>query len=331
MIETAIKKLSPDASQPADQAVLAEAAELLRGGDLLAFPTETVYGLGALASDSRAVARLYQVKGRPAFNPLITHIADTDTAFQLGKPTQLAIKLAAAFWPGPMTMVLEKQPFCPVSQLATAGLDSIALRVPANPLARQLLARLGAPIVAPSANPSGQLSPSTASHVAAGLGGQLRLILDGGPCEKGLESTIIDARGDRPEILRPGPVTAEMLADLGVSPLPSATAPASQSGPEQPLSPGQLASHYAPEKPLRLNARTRQTGEWLIGFGQLAPVCDANLSEQGDLIEAAARLFDLLHAADATGCQAISIAPIPQDGLGAAINDRLRRAATPKA
>ena len=331
MIATEIKKLSPDASQPADQAVLADAAELLRGGELIAFPTETVYGLGALASDSRAVARLYQMKGRPAFNPLIAHIADAGAAFQLGKPTRLAERLADAFWSGPLTLVLEKQAACPVSQLATAGLDSIALRVPANALARQLLARTGAPIVAPSANPSGQLSPSTASHVAAGLGGALRLILDGGPCEKGLESTIIDARSDRPVILRPGPVTAEMLADLGMPPLPSPRPPAGQTEPDQPLAPGQLASHYAPTKPLRLNARTRQPGEWLIGFGTLAPDCDANLSESGDLTEAAARLFDLLHAADTADCEGIAITPIPQDGLGAAINDRLQRAAAPKA
>lgn len=328
MIATEIKKLSPDASLAANQAVLADAADLLRGGDLLAFPTETVYGLGALASDSRAVARLYQLKGRPAFNPLIAHISDAEAAFGLGKPTRLAEKLAAAFWPGPLTLVLEKQPDCPVSQLATAGLDSIALRVPANQLARQLLAHLGAPIVAPSANPSGQLSPSTAAHVAAGLGGELRLILDGGPCEKGLESTIIDARGDRPVILRPGPVTAEMLADLGMPPLPN---PAARNQMDQPLAPGQLASHYAPKKPLRLNAVARQGDEWLIGFGQLIAGCDANLSETGDLIEAAARLFDLLHTADTTNCQRIAIAPIPEDGLGAAINDRLQRAAAPKA
>lgn len=326
MIATEIKKLSPDASLAADRAVLADAADLLLAGELVAFPTETVYGLGALASNSGAIARLYQTKGRPAFNPLIAHISDAEAAFRLGKPTQLAETLAAAFWPGPLTLVLEKKPDCPVSQLATAGLDSIALRVPANPLARQLLAQLGAPIVAPSANPSGQLSPSTADHVAAGLGGEVRLILDGGPCEKGLESTIIDARSDRPVILRPGPVTAEMLTALGQ---PSSPGQPISSG--QPISPGQLASHYAPQKPLRLNAITAQQGEWLIGFGRLAPACDVTLSESGDLTEAAARLFDLLHAADAADCQRIAIAPIPEDGLGAAINDRLRRAASPKA
>ncbi len=310
------------------------ASALLATGQLVAFPTETVYGLGADATDAAAVARIFSAKQRPAFNPLISHVANPKAAFSLGIETPLARVLADAFWPGPITLVLDRYPDCPVAMLTTAGLNKIALRVPAHDVACQLLSAFDKPVAAPSANPSGRISPSTADHVLSGLGGKIDLVLDGGPCQSGLESTVIDASGKDPVLLRPGGITRldieTALATAGLNVKLLTAGPLGMSA--QPLAPGQLASHYAPRAPLRLMAKDAVIDEELIGFGPIkgAGRLSLNLSPGSNMIEAAANLFAMLHAADRSGASKIAVAPIPDTGLGEAINDRLRRAAAPR-
>lgn len=306
-----------------------EAACVLRGGGLVAFPTETVYGLGADAGNAAAVARLYRAKGRPSFNPLIAHIADVNAARALGRFTADAEKLADAFWPGPLTLLLPKHPGCDVADLATAGLDSIALRVPHHGFARALLSAFGAPIVAPSANRSGHISPTTAAHVAADLAERIDLIVDGGPVAVGVESTIVSFLGE-PTLLRPGGIArADIERVLGRS--LANHAPAND---DAPLAPGLLASHYAPRIPLRLEAIHVESGEALLAFGpgliRGLPLATLNLSPSGDLAEAAANLFGHLRRLDRSGAIGIAAAPVPHHDLGEAINDRLRRAAAPR-
>ncbi|NDW45260.1 L-threonylcarbamoyladenylate synthase [Ruegeria sp. PrR005] len=304
----------------ADRAGIARAAELLRAGELVAFPTETVYGLGGDARNGRAVAAIYAAKGRPSFNPLIAHVADVETASRYVIWTEAADKLASAFWPGPLTLVLPLREGHGISELVTAGLDTLAVRVPAHPLAQALLAAFGGPVAAPSANPSGRISPTTAAHVHAGLDGRIAAVLDGGSCGVGLESTIIGLNGN-PALLRPGGLAAEEIeAVLGQPLTRHATGDAVSA-------PGQLLSHYAPRGAVRMGASAAQGNEVLLGFGPMA--CDENLSPTGDLTEAAANLFAALHRLDATG-RPIAVAPVPEHGLGAAINDRLRRAAAPR-
>jgi len=308
-------------------ASIARAAAVLRAGGLVAFPTETVYGLGADATNDRAVARIFEAKGRPRFNPLICHFPDTAAAAGAVRFDARARALAEAFWPGPLTLVLPRAADCPASLLCSAGLDSLAVRVPDQPLARALLQAVGRPLAAPSANRSGRVSPTTAAHVAAELEGRIELILDGGPCRVGLESTVVSLLGEAPLLLRPGGLPAEALAEV-LGALPAAPAE------DAPLaSPGMLASHYAPERPLRLNARSLRPDEALLAFGPAVP-SDAgplvNLSPAGDLREAAARLFAALRELDRPGVAAIAVMPIPERGLGRAINDRLRRAAAPR-
>ncbi len=318
-----------DAVKDSGQAV-ALAARVLGAGGLVAFPTETVYGLGADASNGRAVARLYEAKGRPAFNPLIAHVADLTAAHALGRFNSVAERLAAAFWPGPLTLVLPKTPDCPVADLATAGLDSVAIRVPDHPLAHALLAAFGKPIVAPSANRSGHVSPTTAAHVLADLRGRIELIVDGGPTRMGLESTIV-ACLDGPVLLRPGALARTDIERVIGRPLGSPPA----SSDAAPVAPGQLASHYAPCARLRLEATSIEDGEGLLAFGSVLPANAEhaarvlNLSPGGDLIEAAANLFSHLRTLDAAVSQ-IAVMPVPQSGLGEAINDRLARAAAPR-
>jgi L-threonylcarbamoyladenylate synthase len=304
---------------------IAEAARLIRAGELVAFPTETVYGLGADATSDLAVARIFEAKARPRFNPLIAHLAEADgaEAFAVFSPT--ARRLARRFWPGPLTLVLPRAVDCRISELASAGLDTVALRVPAHAVARALLARIGRPVVAPSANPSGRISPTTAAHVVAGLGDRIAMVLDGGPCAVGLESTVIgfDA-ADRPVLLRPGGLAAEAI-EAEVGPLATAGDDAGA-----PRSPGRLASHYAPSLPLRLGATALADDEALLAFGPDVPaggMACLNLSARGDLVEAAANLFRHLHALEASGARAIATMAVPDEGLGRAINDRLARAA----
>jgi L-threonylcarbamoyladenylate synthase len=316
---------------------IAAAVRCLDAGGLVAFPTETVYGLGADAANGEAVARLYDAKGRPAFNPLISHVLDGAAAQRLGQFRAAAESLAKAFWPGPLTLVLPKQSDCRVAELATAGLDTIAVRVPDHPVARALLAAFGRPIVAPSANRSGHVSPTTAQHVLADLRGRIDLIVDGGPTLVGVESTII-ACLDEPLLLRPGGVPRAAIEQVLGRPLaePAAASPAYDEG-EAPIAPGQLASHYAPRAPLRLEVHTVAPGEMLLAFGPDLPAGAEhaarvlNLSRRGDLIEAAANLFSHLRALDAAGGSVIAVMPIPHAGLGEAINDRLMRAAAPRA
>lgn len=305
-------------------ASIAAAAALIRAGQPVAVATETVYGLAADATNGAGVAAIYAAKGRPAFNPLIVHVGDLAAAERLGRFGPVERALAAVFWPGPLTILVPRRADCPVASLATAGLASIAIRVPAHRAIRALIAAAGVPLAAPSANASGRISPTTAAHVAASLGGAAALIVDDGPAAAGLESTIVQIGADGVTILRPGPVTAGQLAavsGLAVAPLGSAPPPGI-------AAPGQLASHYAPAKPLRLAARDFAADEWGIGFGVLDG--DDNLSANGDLTAAAARLFDALHRADASDRRAIAVASVPMDGLGAAINDRLARAAAPR-
>lgn len=307
--------LAPDAPG------FARAAEILGDGGLVAFPTETVYGLGGDARNDRAVARIFEAKGRPRFNPLIVHVPDTAAARALVEWPHEAEILASAFWPGPLTLVLPLKPGHGLSPLVTADLPTLAIRVPAHPVAQQLLTRFGGPVAAPSANPSGRISPTTAAHVLAGLSGRIAAVMDGGACGVGLESTIVGLAG-RPAILRYGGLPAEALEDALGHPLAT-------HGPGDPLSaPGQLASHYAPGARVRLNATEKHPGELLLGFGPVA--CDLNLSPSGDLVEAAAMLFGHLHLLDAEGAETIAVSPIPDTGLGRAINDRLRRAAAPR-
>ena len=312
--------------RPADDDALEAAAGILRAGGLVAFPTETVYGLGADATDDRAVAAIFEAKGRPRFNPLIVHLPEAAAADGLVVLDDRARALAGRFWPGPLTLVLPRAAGCPVSLLASAGLDSLALRVPGHPLAEDLLRRTGRPLAAPSANRSGEVSPTTAAHVARSLGDRVPLILDGGPCPLGLESTVVDLTGRRPVLLRPGAVTREALE--------AALGPVAGPGSAEAIrSPGQLSSHYAPGLPLRLEAREAGPNEALLAFGPKPPAGAAvtlNLSPAGDLTEAAANLFAHLHALDRPELGAIAVMPIPETGLGAAINDRLRRAAAPR-
>ncbi|CAN0254361.1 unnamed protein product [Phaeothamnion confervicola] len=312
----------------ADPASIAAAAAALRQGALVAFPTETVYGLGADACHGEAIARLYAAKGRPAFNPLIAHVADLDAARRLAVFDAEAEKLAAAFWPGPLTLVLPKRPDCPVAALALAGLDSIAIRVPSHPVAQALLAAFRGPVVAPSANRSGHVSPTSAAHVLADMRGRIELILDAGNCEVGVESTIVAMLG-APTLLRPGGLPREEIERVLGHALAS---PSTDEADDAPLAPGMLASHYAPKARVRLDASAPRPGEALLAFGE-APKFDGttlNLSPRGDLIEAAANLFSHLRALDASGATAIAVMPVPHQGLGDAINDRLARAAAPK-
>ncbi|MCC6778817.1 MAG: threonylcarbamoyl-AMP synthase [Hyphomicrobiales bacterium] len=315
---------------PAEPPAIARAARALAAGELVAFPTETVYGLGADATNGEAVARLYQAKGRPSFNPLIAHIADTATARSLACFDDVAEKLAVAFWPGPLTLVLPRSPTCPVSDLATAGLETIALRVPAHPVARSILTAFGGPVVAPSANRSGHVSPTSAQHVLDDLGGQIALIIDGGTAPLGLESTIVGCLGT-PRLLRPGALPRQDIERI----VPLAPMDVPPAGERAPTAPGQLASHYAPRAQLRLGAASVRPGEALLAFGPLPTgaeqaVAIRNLSARGDLIEAAANLFAHLRALDAAGAAAIAVMPVPNEGLGEAINDRLLRAAAPR-
>jgi L-threonylcarbamoyladenylate synthase len=314
-------------------AATAEAARILAAGGLVAFPTETVYGLGADATDGSAVARLYAAKGRPSFNPLIAHVTDAAAARRLARFEADAARLAEAFWPGPLTLVLPKADSCPVSELATAGLDTIAVRVPRHAVAQELLAAFGRPVVAPSANRSGHVSPTTAAHVLADLSGRVDLIVDGGATPVGVESTIVACLGE-PSLLRPGGVPREDIERVLGHPLAEVAAGIAVE--DAPLAPGMLASHYAPHTRMRLNAHRVETGEALLAFGP-ATVAGAqqavktlNLSPRGDLIEAAANLFSHLRALDAAKATMIAVMPLPQDGLGEAINDRLQRAAAPR-
>lgn len=301
-----------------DDEAIGQAADLIRAGQTVAVPTETVYGLAADATDAEAVARIYAAKGRPSFNPLIVHVADRDMAEGIADFSPLAERLADRFWPGPLTLVLPLREGSGIASLVTAGLPTVALRCPAHAAMQALIRQCGRPLAAPSANASGSISPTRAEHVQSSLGGRIAMILDAGPTEKGLESTIVAPEEDRIRLLRPGPVTTEMLADFTGLPVIGAELGKIEA-------PGQLLSHYAPSKPLRLNAARARDGEFLIGLGAME--CDFNLSAGGDLTAAAARLFDALHQADASGAKAIAVARVPDTGLGAAINDRLRRAA----
>ena len=304
-----------------DGAGLARAAKFLRGGGLVAFPTETVYGLGADATDDRAVARIFAAKGRPGFNPLIVHVSDRKSAARHVEMTPLAEILADRFWPGPLTLVLHRKASSKLSRLVSAGLETVAVRMPAHGGARDLLRLTSRPIAAPSANASGRLSPTAATHVKDSLGRRVGLILDGGRCSVGLESTVLDATGAVPVLLRPGGVCADAIEAIIGKRVPRLT---EDDG--APASPGMLLSHYAPCLPLRLDAEAAAPGEALLGFGpgSAAPT----LSASGDLIEAAANLFWMLHALDdPSRHRGIAVAPVPEHGLGLAINDRLRRAA----
>lgn len=321
-VEIETERLAPDA------AGIARAAEILRAGGLVAFATETVYGLGADATDPAAVTRIYAAKERPRFNPLIAHVDSAEAARREGAFDATALALAERFWPGPLTLVVPAAPGCTVSDLARAGLDSVALRVPAHPVAQELLARVGRPVAAPSANRSGRVSPTTAEHVLADLDGRIAAVLDGGPTEVGLESTIVACLGDGPRLLRPGGIPrAAIEAAIGRRLL------GTPDGEGNPRAPGMLASHYAPRARVRLGVRRIEPGEAALLFGPGSPPGAAqahaalNLSEGGDLAEAAARLFGHLRALDASGAETIAVVPIPDTGLGEAINDRLRRAA----
>jgi L-threonylcarbamoyladenylate synthase len=305
-------------------AELDRAAELLRQGRLVAFPTETVYGLGADATNEAAIAAIFAAKARPRFNPLIIHVIDEAMARPLVVFDERSLRLVKHFWPGPLTLVLPRARACPVPLLASAGLDSLAVRVPAHPLPRALIRAVGRPIAAPSANRSGRVSPTTAQHVLDELDGRIAAVLDGGPCRVGLESTVVDLTGPRPALLRPGGLAAEAIEEV-LGPLERAEGDAAA-----PRSPGLLASHYAPSLPLRLNAETVHPGEALLAFGRRAPPGAKEvrwLSRKGDLAEAAVNLFAALRALDRPEFAGIAVMPIPGHGLGLAINDRLRRAA----
>jgi L-threonylcarbamoyladenylate synthase len=316
----------------ASSEVIEAAAAALRRGELIAFPTETVYGLGADATNALAVAAVFEAKGRPTFNPLIVHVASLEAAAELGEMTEAAARLARAFWPGPLTLVLPKRPGCPVADLATAGLDTIAVRAPAHSVARALLRAAGVPVAAPSANRSGHVSPTTAAHVAADFSGpwgeRVAMILDGGTATIGLESTVVDMTGAEPVVLRLGAAARADIGKLLGQPVAVATGEA-----HAPASPGMLARHYAPAARLRLNATEVMPDEALLAFGtsQVPPHegLMLNLSWSGDLREAAANLFSALRTLEAAGVEAIAVMPIPEQGLGEAINDRLRRAARP--
>lgn len=306
---------------PADEAGIAEAAALIARGLPVAVPSETVYGLAGDATSGEAVAAIYAAKGRPSFNPLIVHVTDIAMAESVAVLTPIARRLADRFWPGPLTMVLPVADAAPIASLVTAGLSTVAVRMPAHPAIRALIERSGRPLAAPSANASGSISATRADHVARSLAGRIPLVLDGGATDVGIESTIVAIETDRLRLLRPGSITIEMLGQASGLPVDADDNGAIEA-------PGQMSSHYAPSKAVRLNAMTAEAGEYLIGFGAIAG--DASLSATGRLEEAAARLFDLLHVADLSDRGAIAVAPIPDDGLGLAINDRLKRAAAPR-
>lgn len=308
-------------------AKIEDAAKALREGHLVAFPTETVYGLGADATNEMAVAKIFAAKGRPQFNPLITHIANRHIAEEYAQINPAAERLMDAFWPGPLTLVMQRSESCPITDLVSAGLETVALRMPAHPVAQALIHLAGRPVAAPSANLSGHVSATTADHVREGLGSSVDHILDDGPCTKGIESTIVKIENDHVRLLRPGSVTREEIAKHCDSLIGAETAYSKIEAP------GQLESHYAPSTPLRLNATSVEPGEALLAFGALGdikPKYCLNLSPSGDLIEAAAHLFSYLRKLDKSGCETIAVTPIPTDGLGEAINDRLSRAASPK-
>jgi L-threonylcarbamoyladenylate synthase len=298
---------------PFSDEAIAGAARLIAAGEPVAIPTETVYGLAADATNAQAVARIYEAKGRPSFNPLIVHVIDLDSAARIAELSPALRSLAEDHWPGPLTIVAPLRSGSGIASLVTAGLPTIALRVPSHRAMRALLRATGGPLAAPSANASGSISPTRAEHVLRSLDGRISLIVDDGPSPGGIESTIIAESGGKLRLLRRGPMDipgAELASGSGIE------------------APGQLASHYAPSKPLRLGATAAAGDEYLIGFGEIAG--DSNLSPSGDLVEAASRLFDLLHQADASAKARIAVAPVPAAGLGAAINDRLDRAAAPR-
>ena len=311
---------------PATAENITHAAALLAAGDVVVLPTETVYGLAADATRDEALARIYATKNRPQFNPLIVHVASLQAAENIALFTPLAQKLAQHFWPGPLTLVLPLQPHASISPLATAGLQTVAVRVPQSPIFQAVLNEFGKPLAAPSANSSGQLSPTMAAHVAADLGDKVPLILDGGACPVGVESTIIDLTEPVPVLLRAGGVAKEDIEQVLGAPFTNNQQPITNN--QQPKSPGLLLKHYAPRTPLRLNATHVEPHEALLAFGNPLggmPVAMRNLSEKGDVIAAAANLFAHLHALDSAGATAIAVMPVPSAGLGEAINDRLRR------
>jgi len=322
----------PATSPARIRAAAVVAARIVTGGGLVAFPTETVYGLGADAGNARAVAALYAAKGRPAFNPLISHVSNQAAAERLGSFNADATRLAAAFWPGPLTLVVPCRDTVAVCDLARAGLDTVALRVPAHPAALVFLDTVGRPVVGPSANRSGHISPTTADHVMEDLAGRIDAILDAGPTTVGVESTIVDCTGDRPTLLRPGGIARSAIEKV----LGHALTDAAGGDEAHPAAPGRLASHYAPNAKVRLEAREVQPGEALLTFGGATPpgteaasmVLD--LSPAGDVLEAAAGLYAALRTLDATGASGIAVVPLPRDGLGEAIADRLGRAAAPR-
>jgi len=294
-----------------DTAGIARAAQILRDGGLVAVPTETVYGLAARADSDAAVARIYEAKGRPSFNPLIVHVASIDRARELAEFSSQAEQLASTFWPGPLTLVLPRRRDAALAAAVTAGLDTVALRMPDHPVMRELLTSVEFPIAAPSANRSGFISPTAATHVLASLDGRIDAVVDGGACPAGVESTIVAVRtDDKLDVLRPGPLFLGEVADAGAV-----------------EAPGQLASHYAPGKPVRLNATEVAPDDFMIGFGVVDGDC--TLSKSGDLAEAASRLYACLHQGARSAKPRIAVAPVPAQGIGIAINDRLRRAATP--
>lgn len=299
--------------RPFSDDTIAQAARLILAGEPVAVPTETVYGLAADATNAQAVALIYEAKGRPSFNPLIVHVPSLDEARWIATLGPRSMELAREHWPGPLTIVAPLRPDSAIASLVTAGLPTVALRVPAHRAIRALLQAVARPLAAPSANVSGAISPTRAEHVLKSLGGRIPFIVDDGPCPGGIESTIISEADGELRLLRRGPIEVD-----GAIPAPAGKIEA----------PGQLASHYAPSKPLRLNATSAEADEYLVGFGPVEG--DSNLSPSGDLVEAAARLFDLLHEADSSTSPKIAVAPVPDEGLGAAINDRLQRAAAPR-
>jgi L-threonylcarbamoyladenylate synthase len=313
-------------AEPTKETIL-DAAKILREGGQIAFPTETVYGLGADATNERAVAGIFETKGRPRFNPLISHVLDSGEARRLVAWNEAAEKLAARFWPGPLTLVLPRTKESPIALLATSGLDTVAIRAPSHPIAQALIRATGRPIAAPSANRSGAVSPTRAEHVVESLGDRVPMVIDGGPCLVGLESTVLDLSGQRPTLLRPGGATREAIESV-IGPI--AVSDDIRSGDGARKSPGQLESHYAPSRPVRLGATSVTADEGLLGFGPNPPpgaMLTYNLSPLGDLGQAAANLFAMLRALDRPGIGCIAVMPIPEAGLGLAINDRLRRAA----
>ena len=331
-------KVAPTAKQPehlveTNEDGMARAVSSLRCGELVAFPTETVYGLGADARNSEAVASIFEAKGRPANNPLIVHVEDLDMAKRFGRFNEPALRLATQFWPGPLTLVVQRCEGAGLSPLVSAGLTTVALRVPGHKIARRLLEGFNGPVAAPSANRSGRLSPTEAEHVEEMLADHVSLILDGGPCEQGIESTIVGFEGDIPVLLRAGILSLEQIEAVCGLRLLTPASDGARSGAEQKLlAPGQLSSHYAPRARLRLDATKAEDGELMLAFGRDAPKDrpGVNLSPTGELVEAAANLYAYLHLLDDTGIDTIAVMPIPNEGVGVAINDRLRRAAAPR-